>query len=110
MLQQPNWKIFYDDGSTFSSEEGSPESAPAYGFICAIGYDETGARYIMHGWDHYHYDIDSQQWWGMDIFGLMDRLTRNKVHAYKQGRTVTKTIYSELMSKAHHDPDFPQVR
>lgn len=102
------WKIFYDDGSTFSIEEGRPEDAPPLGFICAVGYDEANRRYIMHGWDHYCWDIESQQWWGMDMCGLFDRLTRNKVFAYKQGRTVTKDRFTELMQLAHNDHDFPQ--
>lgn len=87
---------------------GGAEDAPAYGFICAVGYDEIGARYIMHGWDHYHWDQETQQWWGMDMAGLFDRLTRNLVFAYKQGRTVTKSRFAEIMQQAHLDPDFPQ--
>lgn len=102
------WRIYYDNGSTFDSNEGSPEEAPAYGFICAIGYDEGGNRYIMHGWDNYCYDKETNQWWGMDYLGLIDRLTMNKVYAYKVGRTVTKTMFREIMHKADQDKDFPK--
>lgn len=80
------------------------------GLICIVGYDERGDRYIQHGWDHYCYDVDSQQWWGMDLCGLFDRLMRNKIHAYKQGRTVTKTLFNQIMQSANTDPDFPKVR
>lgn len=102
------WKIFYSDGATFSSTEGSPEEAPSMGVICAVGYDESGDRYIMHGWDHYCWDVDSSQWWGMDMVGLFDRLTQNKVCAYKMGRTVIKKEFQALMQEAHTDPEFPQ--
>lgn len=102
------WRIYYSDGSTFDSTMGGPEGAPPFGFVCAVGYDETGARYIMHGWDHYQWDVDTAQWWGMDLCGLFDRLTRNLVFAYKQGRTVTKTDFQRIMQTAHTDPDFPQ--
>ena len=104
------WRIYYDDGSTFDDAQGSPREAPPLGFVCAIGYDESGDRYIMHGWDHYCYDMESEQWWGMDLCGLFDRLIRNKIYAYKQGRTVTKKLFQETMQRAHLDPDFPQVR
>lgn len=104
------WRIYYDDGSTFSSADGTPEEAPALGFICAVGWDESGDRYIMHGWDHYCWDIEAQQWWGMDLPGLFDRLIRNLVFAYKQGRTVTKAEFQRIMRRAHEDPDFPQYR
>lgn len=103
------WRIYYDDGATFSSLDGTPEHAPPFGFICAIGYDETGTRYIMHGWDHYCWDKEAKQWWGMDQYGLIDRLARNLVYAYKQGRTVTKARFQEIMQAANLDPDFPQV-
>lgn len=109
------WKIYYDDGSTWDHtmldpdhpEWSAEEAAPSYGFICALGYDEGNKRYIMHGWDHYHYDKETLQWWGMDREGLTDRLCRNLVYAYKLGRTVSKTRFYELMDLAHRDPDYP---
>lgn len=101
------WRIYYDDGSMFDHTQGGPAEAPALGFICALGYDEFGDRYIMHGWDHYCWDIESEQWWGMDRYGLIDRLIRNKVVAYKQGRTVTKKNFQEIMQRANLDPEFP---
>ena len=104
----PEWRIYYDDGATFSNLDGEPDEAPPFGFICAVGYDETGKRYIMHGWDHYCWDKEAKQWWGMDQYGLIDRLARNLVYAYKQGRTVTKTRFQEIMQDANLDPDFPQ--
>ena len=107
----PDWRIYYDNGSTFDSNEGGPEDAPAHGFICAVGYEANGKRYIMHGWDHYRWDRDVGQWWGMDLFGVFDRLRFNKeVFAYKEGRTVSVAIWKEIMDRAHRDPDFPVER
>lgn len=103
----PDWRIYYDDGSTFDSSQGEPHEAPSTGFICAVGYDESGARYIMHGWDHYCWSIESSQWWGMDHMGVFDRLRRNLVYAYKEGRTVTKADFQAAMQRAHTDTDFP---
>ena len=103
----PLWRIYYDDGSTFDSDQGEPHEAPSQGFICAVGYDELGDRYIMHGWDHYCFDQASQQFWGMDLMGVFDRLRRNVLFAYKEGRTVTKSEWQAIMSRAHEDPDFP---
>lgn len=104
----PDWRIYYDDGSTFDSLMGEPHTAPPEGFVCAVGYDETGTRYIMHGWDFYQWDQEGSQWWGMDRFGLHDRLRRNLVYAYKEGRTVTKKAFNDLMAAADRDPDFPR--
>lgn len=102
------WRIYYSDGSTFDSSDGEPDEAPALGFICAVGYRPNGHRYIMHGWDHYFYDRDTEQWWGCELTGLIDQLRLNKVYAYKQGRSVESEVFQELMGRAHRDPDFPQ--
>lgn len=103
----PAWRIFYDDGTTFSDLDGQPHEAPPRGFICAVGYDERGRRYIMHGWDHYYFDREANQWWGCEIHGLIDRLCMNRVYAYKLGRTVMVSEWQRLMAAADADPDFP---
>lgn len=107
-MTRPSWRIFYDDGATFDSRQGEPHQAPTRGFVCAVGYDERGERYIMHGWDFYRWDRDARQWWGMDLFGLMDALHEGRVYAFKEGRTVTRSEFERLMDTAHRDPDFPQ--
>jgi len=104
----PQWRIFYADGPTFDSDQGGPADAPCSGFVAAVGYDEAGDRYIMQSWDHYCYDQGSKQWWGCDLFGVFDRLRMGVMFAYKEGRTVTKETFSEIVTRAHKDPDFPQ--
>jgi len=106
-MKLPDWRIYYDDGSTFDSNDGLPHEAPSLGFICAIGYDETGKRYIMHGWDYYQWSDEVNQWWGMDLNGLFDRLRRNLVYAYKEGRTVSRSQWEQIMINANNDRDFP---
>lgn len=101
------WRIYYADGSTFDWQQGEPHEAPAWGFVCAVGYDQDGTRYIMQGWDYYRWDTDTRQWWGMDFTGLLDALSRNLVYACKIGRTVSKAQWDELMRSAHNDQDFP---
>lgn len=101
------WKIFYGDGSTFSSAQGAPHEAPSELFVCAVGYDERGRRYIMHGWDFYYWDRDVDQWWGMNLPGLFARLRRGMVYAYKEGWTVCNSEWERIMIAAANDPEFP---
>lgn len=105
-----DWVIYYDDGSSFSSCDGEPHEAPTEGFVCALGYDQDGERYIQNGWDFYHYDKETQTWWGCDRYGLHDRLRRNLIYAYKEGRTVSKLRFAEIMKTANDNPDFPLKR
>jgi len=43
----------------------------------------------------------------MDMPGLLDRLRRNLVYAYKEGRTVRRAEWEQIMIRANNDPDFP---
>ena len=106
---KPDWRIYYSDGTTFDSNDGEPHEAPSTGFICAVAYDEDGVRYIMHGWNHYRYDVDSRQWWGMDDMGVFDTLRRGDIiYAYKEGRTITRKAFLDMMARADKDVDFPR--
>jgi hypothetical protein len=109
-----DWRIYYSDGSTFDSTQGTPEEAPSRGFICVVGYYlsgiRDGQRYVLKGWDHYFYDRDAKQWWGCDRDGLIDLLCENRVWAYKLGRTVTVDEWEAIMETARSDPDFPKRR
>jgi len=102
------WRIYYSDGSTFDSTEGEPHEAPTEGFICAVGYDFAGGRYIQHKHDFYCWHSGEARWWGVDRFGLHDLLRRNELYAYKEGRSVPGEWYRELMRRAHEDADFPR--
>lgn len=76
---KPDWRIYYSDGSTFSSLDGPIADAPKMGFICAVGYDESLNRYIQWEWGFYRYDLESLQWWGHDLFGIIDWAILNGV-------------------------------
>ncbi len=101
------WEIYYDDGTTFSDVDGSPLDAPSFGVIAVVTPDETVGRMVMHKWDWY-YQVDGQ-WWGSDIYGVLDRLTHNlEVTALKQGRNVNNTAYRRIIGEATTNPRFPK--
>tara|TARA_R110000772_G_scaffold81597_3_gene173498 strand:- start:1425 stop:1760 length:336 start_codon:yes stop_codon:yes gene_type:complete len=105
------WQIYYADGSTFSHLDGEPHEAPSEFFICALGYDQDGSRYIMHGWNYYRWDKETNVWWGMDRQGLHTRLRHGgDIYAYKEGYTIAKELWGNFMSKANKNPDFPMRR
>ena len=101
------WRIYYDDGSTFDSQGGC-EDAPPFGVICIIYPDDLVGRKIMHGWDWYYWVPEAGQWWGSDIYGVLDRLLHNlPLRALKQGRNASNERYRQIMAAADKDPDFP---
>ena len=99
------WEIYYDDGTTFSDLEGTPQDAPSFGVIAVVSPDETVGRIITHKWDWYY--VVGDQWWGSDVYGVLDRMTHNlEVTALKQGRNVNNTAFRRIMSEASINPRF----
>ena len=68
------WKIYYGDGTTFSSEDGPPELAPATNIQCIIERDERHGRLVLSRFDFYIHKKDG--WYGVDQFGLFGAIQR----------------------------------
>lgn len=103
-----HWRIYYADGSTFDSNQGEHEDAPPFGVICIVYPNDLVGRIIMHGWDWYYWVTEVGQWWGSDIYGVLDRLLHNlPLCALKQGRNASNERYRQMMTAADKDPDFP---
>ena len=102
-----NWRIYYEDGTTFTNLDGGPEDAPAFGMLMVVQHDDDVGRLVMHAWDWFYWRADHQQWWGADIYGLLDQLLHNKpISALKQGRNTHTATYKAILQKAIEDPDF----
>lgn len=85
------WKIFYEDGSVFSSEDGDFMNAPAFGVIALVADDETRFRQV-------------------DFVGLVDLMVSRPLYGVKVGRMTTNDIYAAVMDKARNDKDFTRDR
>ena len=102
------WRIYYDDLTTFDSTQGTPEEAPSHGIICIVQPDESGGRMVLCGWDWYYYNPEGGSFWGSDVHGLLDRLLHNiPTRAVKIGRMVTSEKFHAIRNKALVDEDFP---
>lgn len=107
-MKSINWRIYYEDGSTFTNLDGAPEDAPAFGMLMVVQTDPDVGRMIMHAWDWFFWREDDQQWWGADIYGLLDQMLHNKpLKALKQGRNTQTSNYQAILQRAIDDPDFP---
>lgn len=114
-----DWRIYYDDGTTFDSAQGTPYDAPADGVIAivmpwngrhrpiAARSDRNGDPLAGENWYFWH--AGELEWWGCDREGLFDQLKRNPrtTQAVKQGRTVSVEQFAEIIRRASNDPDFP---
>lgn len=108
------WRIYYDDGSTFDDSMGEPEHAPSFGVVVIIGYDEEGERMLLHKWNYYWTkDLKGRAiWYGSDNIGLIDQLAHDRdrnVHGLKIGRTISNSDYRNFLGIAAYDSDFPKT-
>jgi hypothetical protein len=104
------WKIWYDNGATFTSEDGGPQEAPRRGVQLVSVADPTFGRVICRDNDFYiwkEYD-DRPSWQGVDHAGLYDYLFEPGWKCVLFGRTIGNQEFRSLVTKAINDPDLPQ--
>lgn len=70
-MARNGWLIWYDDGSSFSNEDGPPHAAPRTGVqIVAVEHTSVG-RLLWHSSDFYCWQ---DEWVPRSLLGLMDYL------------------------------------
>lgn len=104
-----HWKIYYSDGATYSSDNGTPHSAPHFGVIAICQPEPDVGLETLHAFDYYIYM--NGQWIGMvGHDALVDQVSNYVplIEAFKSGRQIPRHLYQNIMRRALHDPDFPR--
>jgi hypothetical protein len=91
------WLIFYGDGSTFGSSDGSPAIAPARDVQAIVQIDSRVGVWLQTTGDYYIFD---SKWRSVDIFGLFDYLIDPGYKVVKFGRTISNEEYQAIICKA----------
>jgi hypothetical protein len=101
-----DWIAYYDDGSSFTSEQGGPGDAPGLGVVCVAIADESIGRAVIHGWDFYVWH-EPGGWDAHNLHGLLDQLTMrpSNVSAVMQGRMVPRIEYERIVRLAQYEDD-----
>jgi len=102
------WRIYYGDGSTFSSADGAPSDAPSTNVqAIALEADPTIGRRICSRFDFYWYE---DEWHGGDLFGLFDYLQRVSPSIVKFGRVLPRLEFEKILTRAVTDEELqPKV-
>lgn len=96
-----DWRIYYGDGSTYSSTDGPPESAPCTRVICVAWYDDDLRRRICHQADYYLWG--DNRWFSADISGFMQYMQEPGIKIVKFGREIGDLAYRSIMAGAMDD-------
>lgn len=100
------WRIYYADGSTYSSEDGPGEEAPPYGMQVILQADEvTGTRRLRYG-DFYTYHAEADEWMAHDLPGMIFQMTDRGY--IKHGAAIPVDQWRAIYAAACDDPDFPK--
>lgn len=95
------WKIYYEDGSTFSSEDGDVFDAPRTG-VEIIVHEDSGGFSLMSQSSYYYWEPDRSDW-GFnycDQFTLVLHLQRAKRPLIFFGAMITTSQFSEIERRA----------
>jgi hypothetical protein len=105
-----DWRVYYSDGSTFDSSQGTPDDAPAFGVQEILQLADDGRiRDVVTGADFYLYCEDGK-WTGSDLVGLIERLAnRIPFSGTLIGRWEPVDVYQAILRTAEEDTDFPQA-
>lgn len=118
------WKLFYDDGSTYSWRDGDWADAPYRGALVLVSSDPEVGRELDHGarGEFFAWWPEASKPWGFDRVGILDYLTTQgwsettllsdlsladfRDAGVKLGRSVENEVFRETMRAARDDPDF----
>ncbi len=99
------WRLYYADGSTYDSTQGSHLQAPAFGVQAVVQKCPEEGRHVICQCDYYWYDLKTYRWYGGDFAGLIDFLT----HSWgpvRLGRVLAPKEFERIRARADADPDF----
>lgn len=99
------WKVYYGDGTTFSSKDGPPDQAPAANVQVIV---QSSAE---HGWqalsNSHYYIWRDERWWMVDMqgFGLFDYLLQPGWKRVLFGRTLPNEDFTRIWQQVASDPE-----
>lgn len=119
------WKLYYADGTTFSSEDGVWSDAPYRGVVVLSTEDPNVGRELDHGarGEFFAWWPDATKPWGHDRVGILDYLAATgrptsllladlslddwRAAGVKIGRSLDNHLFREILLAAMDDPFLP---
>ena len=98
------WRIYYEDGTTYASEDGSAFDAPRTG-VQVIAYTDVGGWSLLSQADFYYYEPECTDWgwWHCGPVGMTLHLQRAKRPLILFGSMVPTDSFTEIEKKALDD-------
>jgi hypothetical protein len=95
------WKVFYEGGKTFSSEDGDVTEAPTRGAQVIVQDQKCNGAEFLTGDDYYGWN--KGRWQGYDLFGLYDYLLEPGWKRVLFGRMLKQHEYDKIVKQANFE-------
>lgn len=98
------WRIYYEDESTFSSDDGSPFEAPRTG-VQVIAYRDGDGVSLLSQADYYYYEPERADggWWHCSPEGMTLHLIRARRPLIVFGSMIKLDKFTEIEVRAIKD-------
>ena len=102
-----DWRIFYADGSTYDSSQGSWDDAPLDGVVCVNVGDADYGKFTLNGLSYYYRQHEGAD---TDIAHTNDINPQLRLRCpwLKYGVGVPRKLWQATLVAATKDPDFPR--
>lgn len=96
MLESTKWKIFYDDGSSLSSDNVSPEDAPKDGVQVIVEQKANNTIMCHQGQEYYYWTGEN---WVSGGLASLERWLRKELPNLKYGRWTSDTVWRKVLEE-----------
>lgn len=104
------WRVYYGDGSTYSNEDGSWDSAPGRRVVCVAMIDPTGVwgRFVRNKHEFYYKADGRDEVLGSEtLAAVQEHVPGIRDTQIKAGGNVWTEEFINIMIAATQDTDFP---
>ena len=101
------WRIYYGDGSVFTSEDGTPWDAPRTNVQVIVQEHGRVGWQVLNSADEYYFEEDTRGWY--EARGFTDHLLRAKHPLVVFGRMMNNDEYVALLARAKEDLPTPKT-
>lgn len=99
-----DWIIYYDDGSSFSSDDGETWDAPRTGVEVVVQRNEqTGYDFLCTIGDYFVYDKDRGGWRITDFWGTLDHCVSCRNPLVLFGRNMSDEEFQKLKTRVRRE-------
>lgn len=96
------WKLWYEDGRSFSSLDGEPWESPEWGVALVVQTNHP-QQIVAHSLEYYYHRTDLDMWCDADPIGMIDQMVTygHLIDCVRVGRWVRpQSKWSALVDKA----------